>query len=279
MFEPLLTRLAANSHGAPDYRASAQRRAHQGVLLHLLKYRQGDDHFTEALKLNKYTLYMQTTRTGRLPDGAGSSGSHRSPDRARRGGAQRGFGRELEDKGAFWADRAANEARCERTCSRWRPPDAARRQRSNPEKYDPDLWADDTPSLTKPARPTIQSDLFYDYRTNVILPKWQAWMQKTQPPVLVLWGGKYDLSFEPTEPEAYRREVPKPTFHVLDAGHFALISAADDCGLFAVSCRTGVDEWSRLLMICRDRRQCLSLETKWSIQECHRNLKLCGRTF
>ena len=52
-------------------------------------------------------------------------------------------------------------------------------------------------------------------------------MQKTQPRLLVLWG-KYDLSFELTEPEAYRRDVPKAEVHVLDAGHFALDAAADE---------------------------------------------------
>jgi pimeloyl-ACP methyl ester carboxylesterase len=57
-------------------------------------------------------------------------------------------------------------------------------------------------------------------------PKWQAWMREKQPRLLVLWG-KYDLSFEISEPEAYRRDVPKAELHVLDAGHFALDTAAD----------------------------------------------------
>ena len=52
-------------------------------------------------------------------------------------------------------------------------------------------------------------------------------MQKNQPRLLVLWG-KYDLSFELTEPEAYRSDVPKAEVHVLDAGHFALDTAADE---------------------------------------------------
>jgi pimeloyl-ACP methyl ester carboxylesterase len=51
--------------------------------------------------------------------------------------------------------------------------------------------------------------------------------QASQPRLLVLWG-KYDLSFEPTEPEAYRRDVPKAQVHVLNAGHFALDTAADE---------------------------------------------------
>jgi pimeloyl-ACP methyl ester carboxylesterase len=47
---------------------------------------------------------------------------------------------------------------------------------------------------------------------------------------LVLWG-KYDLSFDLSEPEAYRRDVPKAEVHVLDAGHFALDTAADQMAL------------------------------------------------
>jgi pimeloyl-ACP methyl ester carboxylesterase len=51
-------------------------------------------------------------------------------------------------------------------------------------------------------------------------------MRERQPRLLVLWG-KYDLSFDLSEPEAYRRDVPKAEVHVLDAGHFALDTAAD----------------------------------------------------
>jgi len=40
--------------------------------------------------------------------------------------------------------------------------------------------------------------------------------------------GKYDLSFELSEPEAYRRDVPNAEVHVLEAGHFALDTAADE---------------------------------------------------
>jgi pimeloyl-ACP methyl ester carboxylesterase len=43
----------------------------------------------------------------------------------------------------------------------------------------------------------------------------------------VIWG-KYDLSFELSEPEAYRRDVPNADVHILDAGHFALDTAANE---------------------------------------------------
>jgi len=42
----------------------------------------------------------------------------------------------------------------------------------------------------------------------------------------VIWG-KHDLSFELSEPEAYRRDVPSARVYVLDAGNFALDTAAD----------------------------------------------------
>jgi pimeloyl-ACP methyl ester carboxylesterase len=52
-------------------------------------------------------------------------------------------------------------------------------------------------------------------------------MQKTQPRLLVLWG-EHDLSFDAGEPERYRKDVPNAEVHVLDAGHFALDTKADE---------------------------------------------------
>ena len=139
-----------------------------------------------------------------------------------------GLGANWKTRRAFWADRAANEAALRANLLSL----ATTRTRHvgndpNPERYDPDLWTDEFCFLSQPGQADIQSDLFYDYRTNVeAYPKWQAWMREKQPRLLVLWG-KYDLSFELSEPEAYRRDVPKAEVHVLDAGHFALDTAAD----------------------------------------------------
>jgi pimeloyl-ACP methyl ester carboxylesterase len=55
--------------------------------------------------------------------------------------------------------------------------------------------------------------------------------REKQPRLLVIWG-KYDLSFDPGEPERYREDVPKTQVHVLDAGHFALNTAADEIATF-----------------------------------------------
>jgi pimeloyl-ACP methyl ester carboxylesterase len=67
----------------------------------------------------------------------------------------------------------------------------------------------------------------HDYRTNVAsYPTWQAWLRSHVPPLLVLWG-RYDLSFQVEEAEAYRRDVPSAEIHILDAGHFALDEQPD----------------------------------------------------
>jgi pimeloyl-ACP methyl ester carboxylesterase len=139
-----------------------------------------------------------------------------------------GLGAPWKIRRAFWADRAAHEAELRRNLlsldtTRGRhvgsDPDATR--------YDPDLWTDEFAFLSQPGQADIQTELFYDYRSNVAAyPQWQAWLRKRQPRLLVLWG-RYDPSFDLSEPEAYRRDVPAAEVHVLDGGHFVLDTEAD----------------------------------------------------
>ena len=96
------------------------------------------------------------------------------------------------------------------------------------ERHDPDLWTDEFYFLNRPGQAEIQSDLFYDYRTNVdSYLKWQEWMRERQPRLLVIWG-KYETSFDPSEPQSYREDVPNAEVHIVDGGHFALDTAADE---------------------------------------------------
>jgi pimeloyl-ACP methyl ester carboxylesterase len=233
MFEPLLTRLAAQFHlVAPDYPGFGHSDAPspKEFLYTFDNIAKVMNNFTEALKLTKYTLYMQDYGG---PVGFRMALAH--PDHVEALIVQdavahnEGLGANWQTRRAFWADRASNEAAL---LTNLLSLDTTRTRHvgndPNPEKYDPDLWMDEYAFLNNPGEADIQSDLFYDYRTNVdAYPQWQAWMQKTQPRLMVLWG-KYDLSFELTEPEAYRRDVPKAQVHVLDAGHFALDTAADE---------------------------------------------------
>ena len=233
MFEPILARLSDRYHlVAPDYPGFGHSdwpdpKKFAYTFDHIAEVM---NHCTEALGLTRYTLYMQDYGG---PVGFRMALAH--PERIEALIVQdavahnEGLGANWKTRRAFWADRSAHEDALRTNLLSL----ATTRTRHvcndpNPEKYDPDLWTDEYAFLNKPGEADIQSDLFYDYRTNVeAYPKWQAWMRKTQPRLLVLWG-KYDLSFELTEPEAYRRDVPKAQVHVLEAGHFALDTAADE---------------------------------------------------
>ena len=187
-------------------------------------------HFTEAIGLSRYTLYLHDYGG---PVGFRMALAH--PERVEAlivqdaAGHNEGLGANWKTRREFWKDRAPNETAL-RTNLLSLQTTKTRHVGDDPnlERYDPDLWTDEYYFLNQPGQAEIQSDLFYDYRTNVdAYPKWQAWMQKAQPRLLVIWG-KHDLSFDPGEPERYRKDVPNAEVHVLDAGHFALDIKADE---------------------------------------------------
>jgi len=233
MFQPLFTRLSDHYHLVapdcpgfghsdwPDPKQFAYTFDHYAEII---------DRFTEALGLSRYTLYMQDYGG---PVGFRMALSH--PDRIEALIVQdavahnEGLGANWKTRRAFWADRAANESALRANLLSL----AAARARHvgddpNVERHDPDLWTDEFYFLNQPGQAEIQSDLFYDYRTNIdAYPKWQTWMRENQPRLLVIWG-KYESSFDPSEPEAYLQDVPKAEVHIVDGGHFALDTAADE---------------------------------------------------
>jgi pimeloyl-ACP methyl ester carboxylesterase len=233
MFQPLLTRLADKYHlVAPDYPGFGHSdwpdpKEFDYTFDHIAQVM---DDFTQELGLLHYTLYMQDYGG---PVGFRMALAH--PERVQSLIVQdavahnEGLGVNWATRRAFWADRPAHEEVLRKNLLSL----AATRTRHvgddpNVELYDPDLWIDEYAFLNTPGQAQIQSDLFYDYRTNVdAYPKWQTWMHKTQPKLLVLWG-KHDLSFDPGEPERYRKDVPNAEVYVLDAGHFALDTKADE---------------------------------------------------
>src|ERR1700722_2103927 len=233
MFEPLFSRLSDRYHLiAPDYPGFGHSdwpdpRQFAYTFDHLAAVM---EHFTEALGISKYSLYMQDYGG---PVGFRMILAH--PERVQALIVQdavahdTGLGANWKTRREYWANRAANEAALRTNLLSL----ATTRSRHvgddpNVERHDPDVWTDEFRFLSQPGQADIQSDLFYDYRTNVTsYPTWQAWLRKTQPRLLVIWG-KYEVSFDPSEPEAYRRDVPKAEVHIVDGGHFALDTAADE---------------------------------------------------
>jgi pimeloyl-ACP methyl ester carboxylesterase len=233
MFEPLFARLADRYHLiAPDYPGfghSDWPDAKQFAYT-FDQYARIMNRFTEALGLPRYTLYMQDYGG---PVGFRMALAH--PERIEALIVQdavahnEGLGANWKTRRAFWSDRAANESALRRDLLSLEAA-RARHVGNDPdiERHDPDLWTDEFYFLSRAGQAESQSDLFYDYRTNVdSYPKWQKWMRERQPRMLVIWG-KYELSFDPSEPESYRKDVPKAEIHVVDGGHFALDTAADE---------------------------------------------------
>ena len=233
MYEPLLSRLADRYHLiAPDYPGFGHSDWPDPTQFAYTfdRFAEIMNGFTDAIALPRYTLYMQDYGG---PVGFRMALSH--PERINALIVQNavahneGLGAIWKARRAFWADRAAKEEQLRANLLSL----ATTRTRHvgedpNVERYDPDLWTDEFAFLNQPRQAEIQSDLFYDYRTNVnSYPKWQAWLREKQPRLLVIWG-KFDPSFALSEPEAYRRDVPNAQVHLLDAGHFALDTAADE---------------------------------------------------
>jgi pimeloyl-ACP methyl ester carboxylesterase len=233
MWEPLLTRLSDGFHlVAPDYPGFGHSSAPSpDVFAYTFNNIAAIiEHFTEKLGLSRYVLVMQ--------DYGGPVGFRLAlskPEQVRAIVVQNavahdeGLGPLWDTRKAFWADRQPNEAKLRANLTSL---EAAKQRHvgtsPHPERYDPDLWTDEFAFLSRPGQDRIQSDLFFDYRTNVAsYPKWQAWLRERQPPTLVTWG-TFDPSFMTAGAHAYAKDVPSAEVHMLEAGHFALDEAADE---------------------------------------------------
>jgi pimeloyl-ACP methyl ester carboxylesterase len=188
------------------------------------------DHLLGQLGLTRYTLYMQ--------DYGGPVGMRLAlvhPGRVRAMVIQNavasedGLGRAWDIRRAFWHDRAAYEGQVipgflSLATTKGRHIGSS----PNTDRYDPNEWLDEFAHLSQPGQQAIQSDLFYDYQTNVAAyPAWQAWLRAHKPPMLVVWG-RWDPSFALGAAAAYQRDVPEAEVHILDAGHFALDEKVDE---------------------------------------------------
>ncbi|MBB5637054.1 pimeloyl-ACP methyl ester carboxylesterase [Pedobacter cryoconitis] len=131
-----------------------------------------------------------------------------------------------ETRKAFWADK---EKYYEAVKKNFISLEATRQRHIGstpaPERINPDTYIDEYLFLNKPGMADIQLNLFYDYQSNVkSYPKWQEWLKKHQPEMLVIWG-KYDPSFTVAGAWKYKDDVPKAEVHIVDGGHFALDEA------------------------------------------------------
>lgn len=236
MFGPLLGHLCKHYHLiAPDYPGFGLRDAPTPDEFSYTfdNIARVVEHFTNAIGLTDFARHMQDYGG---PVGFRIATAHPEKVRAliiqNAVAHQDGLGPLWVTRRAFWADRQANEVAVEENLMSF---NAARQRHvgSNPnvESFNPDLWGDEFAFLSRPGEREIQSDLFYDYQTNVrSYPEWESWPKRTQPPTLVVWA-RYAPSFSEAEAQAYRRDLPHADIHVIDTEHFALDEKADEIAL------------------------------------------------
>jgi pimeloyl-ACP methyl ester carboxylesterase len=187
------------------------------------------DGFVDAVELDHYGLYV-------FDFGApvGFRLATRHPERVdllivQNGNAyEAGIGPNLAGLAPYWEDPDAAEP----AARGFLKLDATRAQYidgvADPQSLSPDLWTLDQHFLDLPGRDRVMLDLFYDYKSNVELyPEWQAYLREQQPATLIAWGAN-DRYFVAEGARAYLADVPHAELHLLDIGHFALATHAEE---------------------------------------------------
>ena len=186
--------------------------------------------FVEALSLDRYALYV-------FDYGApvGLRVAMRHPERisaivSQNGNAYvEGFSDQWGPWEAYWREPSAeNREACRLSLA----PDTIRDWQygtgANPALLSPDGYELDIAYMARPGAEDIQLDLILDYRSNVALyPAFQSYFREHRPPLIAIWG-RHDPAFGPAGAAAYQRDLPQAQVHLLDAGHFALETHAQE---------------------------------------------------
>ena len=183
------------------------------------------DAFTDALGLNRYTIYVFDYGA---PTGFRLAMGH--PERvtaiiSQNGNAyEEGLGDAWGPIRKYWSAPTAENREVLRQNiltlegTRWQYTHGI----ANPERVAPESYTLDAALMERPGNNEIQLDLFLDYASNVKLyPKFQEYFRNAKPPLLAIWG-KNDPFFIPAGAEAFRKDLPNAQVQLLDTGHFAI---------------------------------------------------------
>ncbi len=183
------------------------------------------EHFTVALGLNRYSLYLQ--------DFGGPVGfrlATRAPRRVRQLVIQNanayleGVTPVLRDVVLrVWTERTPEtEARIREL---FEPATTYRQFTEGAEdlaQVSPDSWQHAQWGMDRPGNKEIQFALHVNYGSNVErYEEWHEYFRAFQPATLVVWGER-DFVFAVGGAEAYRKDLNDIEVHLLKAGHFAL---------------------------------------------------------
>jgi pimeloyl-ACP methyl ester carboxylesterase len=234
MFRDLMPLLAEHFHLiAPDYPGFGYSSTPSVAEFEYTFDRLADviEHFTEAVGLARYAIYMQ--------DFGGPVGfrlATRHPERLRAliiqnaNAYQQGVTQVLQDVVLrLWKERtAASEATAR---ALFELPNTQRQfleGAEDPSLVSPDAWQHAQWGMERPGNKDIQFALQANYGSNLErYEEWHAYFRRHQPPALVVWG-RGDFVFAPGGAEAYCQDLESVELHMLNAGHFALETKAPE---------------------------------------------------
>lgn len=188
------------------------------------------DGFTQAKKLSRYALFVFDYGA---PVGWRLANDH--PERvtaiiSQNGNAyDEGLSQAWAPLQAYWKDSTSENRRALHAAltidgTKWQYTEGVK----DPGLLSPDGYTFDQALLDRPGQQDIQLDLMRDYANNVAqYPKYHAYFKTHQPPLMAIWG-KNDPYFLPAGAEAFKRDLPKAEVRLLDTGHFALETHADE---------------------------------------------------
>lgn len=186
--------------------------------------------FTVAMSLHQYAMYV-------FDYGApvGYRIAMRNSDRiwaiiSQNGNAYvEGFSDQWGPWETYWRDpSASNREACRESLSPNTIRDWQYGTGSEPSLLSPDGYELDIAYMARPGAEEIQLDLILDYRSNLVLyPAFQSYFREYCPPFLAVWG-RHDPAFIPAGANAYRQDLPDAQVHLLEAGHFALETHAQE---------------------------------------------------
>ena len=178
------------------------------------------DHFTDAIHLRRYALYMQ--------DYGGPVGFRLAVRHPERVSALLIQNANAYDEGItpglrqvvlrLRTDHSDEAVAALRTLFELSATKGAYLQgESDPSLVDPDAWQHPQWGMDRPGNKDIQFALQANYWTNLLrYDEWHDYFRRYQPPTLVTWG-KGDEVFAAEGATAYRKDLPQAEIHFLDA--------------------------------------------------------------
>jgi len=195
------------------------------------------EHFTGALNLKRYALYLHDYGSQ-----IGLRLAMKAPERIAALVIQNGdiyedeLGPKYEGLKAYWANPTPERrAKLAEAVSEegFRDEFLNEVPENLAERISPDLWKQSWQLMSSQERREISIGLMEGLRENIEwFPRYQTYLREHRPPTLIVWG-PLDGYMPEGAARAYLRDLPDAELHLLDGGHWLLETQLEEVVAFA----------------------------------------------